>query len=101
MFEKLEFAALVELARRTEIDFPVVGPEGLLKEGIDYRGILYFGLMLTEKGPKVLGYNCRFGDPETQAVLPLLESDLGDLCLKAARGALSEQKIVWTPQASC
>lgn len=46
------------------------------QEGRTFRGCLYFGLMLTEKGPKVIEYNCRFGDPETQVVLPLLESDL-------------------------
>ena len=52
---------------------------GLTQEGITYKGILYAGLMLTEYGPKVLEYNCRFGDPETQAVLPLLKTDLAEL----------------------
>jgi phosphoribosylamine--glycine ligase len=56
--------------------------------GIDYRGVLYAGLMLTPDGPKVLEYNVRFGDPETQVVLPRLTSDLGELLASAARGHL-------------
>ena len=57
--------------------------------GIDYRGVLYAGLMLTPAGPKVLEYNVRFGDPETQVVLPRLTSDLGELLAAAAAGALA------------
>ena len=60
----------------------------LRAEGIDYRGVLYAGLMLTPDGPKVIEYNVRFGDPEAQAVLPLLESDLVDLLRSAAEGSL-------------
>ena len=56
--------------------------EAMNKEGRSFSGCLYFGLMITEKGPKVIEYNCRFGDPETQVVLPLLESDLLDIMLK-------------------
>jgi len=56
--------------------------------GIDYRGVLYAGLMLTPSGPKVLEYNVRFGDPETQVVLPRLTSDLGELLADAAAGSL-------------
>ena len=58
--------------------------------GIDYRGVLYAGLMLTPNGPKMLEYNVRFGDPETQVVLPRLTSDLGELLASAAAGALHE-----------
>jgi phosphoribosylamine--glycine ligase len=62
----------------------------LRARGIDYRGVLYAGLMLTPGGPKVLEYNVRFGDPETQVVLPRLTSDLGELLADAARGRLRD-----------
>jgi phosphoribosylamine--glycine ligase len=67
-----------------------VGPtlDALRSLGIDYRGVLYAGLMLTPTGPKVLEYNVRFGDPETQVVLPRLTSDLGELLAAAASGSL-------------
>ena len=70
--------------------------DGLAKEGSPYRGVLYVGLIITAEGPKVLEYNVRFGDPETQAVLPLLESDLADL-LPACRqgGGLKDKKLKW------
>jgi phosphoribosylamine--glycine ligase len=69
-------------------------------EGIDYRGVLYAGLMLTADGPKVLEFNCRFGDPETQAVLPRLDEDLGELVLACAEGTLAERPPAWSPE-SC
>ena len=62
-------------------------------EGRTFKGCLYFGLMLTEKGPKVIEYNCRFGDPETQVVLPLMESDLLTVMQKTADGTLSEDDV--------
>jgi phosphoribosylamine--glycine ligase len=62
---------------------------GLQKEGLKYRGFLYFGLMLTKDGPKVLEYNCRLGDPETQAILLRADFDFADACAKAAGGELS------------
>src|SRR5262245_7591260 len=69
-----------EVERLTDlVHRPVVDAMG--RRGIPYRGVLYAGLMLTESGPKVLEFNCRFGDPETQAVLPRLRSDLIGLCL--------------------
>ena len=69
---------------------------GLLQEGITYKGVLYAGLMITESGPKVLEYNCRFGDPETQVVLPLLKTDLLELMLAVVNQKLAGyQKLDW------
>ena len=90
--------ALQDAIRRTIIEPTLCG---LQKEGISYRGVLYFGLMLTKEGPKVLEYNCRFGDPEAQAVLPLIETDLAELMLASVRGNLGEAAIRFKPQASC
>ncbi len=74
-----------ETARITDaVHRPVV--EAMANRGIPYRGVLYAGLMITQEGPKVLEFNCRFGDPETQAVLPRLRSDLLELC-RASREA--------------
>ncbi|WP_022798207.1 phosphoribosylamine--glycine ligase [Thermus islandicus] len=68
---------------------------GLRAEGVVYRGVVYAGLMLTREGPKVLEFNARFGDPEAQAVLPLLESDLVELALKVAEGRLAGTRLSW------
>lgn len=68
---------------------------GMAKDGIPYKGILYAGLMLTEKGPQVLEFNCRFGDPETQAVLPRLKSDLIPILLAGCEGRLNEVQLDW------
>lgn len=68
---------------------------GLKKRGITYRGVLYAGLMITKDGPKVIEYNCRFGDPETQVVLPRLKTDLVNICMAVAQGKLSHLKIEW------
>jgi len=62
----------------------------LRNQGIDYRGVLYAGLMLTPDGPKIIEYNVRFGDPETQVVAPRLSSDLADLLARAASGSLGD-----------
>lgn len=67
----------------------------LQSEGIIYKGVLYCGLMITNKGPKVVEFNCRFGDPETQVVLPLLESDLMELLLAVQREELGRQKATF------
>ncbi len=64
-------------------------------EGRTFRGCLYFGLMLTPQGPKVIEYNCRFGDPETQVVLPLLKSDLLTIMLSTTNGTLAETPVEW------
>jgi len=68
---------------------------GLAEQGRKYMGVLYTGLIITDRGPKVLEYNCRFGDPETQVVLPLLESDLVEIFLDISDGFLSIDEIKW------
>lgn len=74
--------------------------DGLRADGMPYRGFLYFGLMLTEEGPKVLEYNCRLGDPETEAVLPRADFDFAQACMQAALGDLSAIEAKWRPGAS-
>lgn len=69
--------------------------EGIKKEGLEYRGVLYFGLMITKDGPKLLEYNVRFGDPETQAILPRLDSDLMDIIMNSMEDRLSHREINW------
>ena len=69
--------------------------DAMNKEGRTFRGCLYFGLMLTPKGPKVIEYNCRFGDPETQVVLPLLETDLFTIMQAVTEERLSEIEVKW------
>lgn len=68
---------------------------GMVKEGIPFRGVLYTGLMLTAEGPKVVEFNVRFGDPETQVILPLLETDLLEIMLATVKGELSSLDIKW------
>jgi phosphoribosylamine--glycine ligase len=74
--------------------------DGLAADGMQYRGFLYFGLMLTREGPKVLEYNCRLGDPETQAIMLRAEFDLLQACLKAAREELAGFEAKWAKGAS-
>ncbi len=81
-----------------EVILPAV--EGMKREGTPYSGILYAGLMLTDSGPKVLEFNARFGDPETQAVLPRLESDVVDLFEAVAHAELSGVAAEWSKDAS-
>ncbi|HLD50366.1 MAG TPA: phosphoribosylamine--glycine ligase [bacterium] len=85
----------------TEIIDAVIRPmvDGLRKEGIPYRGLLYAGVMMTKNGPFVLEYNCRFGDPEAQAVLPRLKSDLLPVLAEIASGSLTTQNLEWHEKA--
>ena len=78
-----------------QIEQEIVQPtvDGLRADFLPYRGFLYFGLMLTADGPKVIEYNCRFGDPECQAVMPLVKGDLAAFCLAGAKGDLQEDLI--------
>jgi phosphoribosylamine--glycine ligase len=71
------------------------------KEGREFRGCLYFGLMLTPRGPKVIEYNCRFGDPETQVVLPLLESDLYTVMRAVTEGRLKDVEVKFSDAHAC
>lgn len=70
-------------------------------EGRHFRGCLYFGLMLTSEGPKVIEYNCRFGDPETQVVLPLLKSDLLTVMQAVSKGRLAEAEVEFSDESAC
>ncbi len=76
----------------------IVGPTyaALDREGLAYAGVLYFGLMITERGPMILEFNVRFGDPETQVLLPVLGADLGELCEAMTTGTLA-RKIAGNP----
>ncbi|HEX8187413.1 MAG TPA: phosphoribosylamine--glycine ligase [Pyrinomonadaceae bacterium] len=80
----------------------IVGPtlEGARADGLDFRGVLFVGLMLTREGPRVLEYNVRFGDPETQAILVRLRSDLYPIFDSVARGGLGEIDVEWSGEAS-
>lgn len=82
-----------EMLARIEKDIVQPTVAGLRKEGLPYRGFLYFGLMLTPTGPQIIEYNCRFGDPECQAVMPLVKGDLAAFCLAGANGELRPELI--------
>ena len=75
--------------------------EAMNKEGRPFKGCLYFGLMLTPNGPKVIEYNCRFGDPETQVVLPLLRSDLLTVMQATTNGTLAETPVEFADESAC
>jgi phosphoribosylamine--glycine ligase len=74
--------------------------EGLKSEGIDFRGILYAGLMISPAGPKVLEFNVRFGDPETQVILPLLDTPLAEIAFAAIEGRLASLELKIKPGAA-
>ena len=82
-----------------EIFIPTV--QAMNAEGRTFRGCLYFGLMLTADGPRVIEYNCRFGDPETQVVLPLLESDLLTIMQATTNGTLSVDMVRFSDKSAC
>jgi phosphoribosylamine--glycine ligase len=87
-----------EMLRSIERDILVPAVDGLVREGIEYRGVLYAGLMLTTNGPKVLEFNCRFGDPETQPLMMRLKSDLLEVMLAVADGRLDQVTLEWDPR---
>lgn len=74
--------------------------DGMAAEGRPFRGVLYAGLMLTAKGPRLLEFNCRFGDPEAQVLLPLLDSDLLDIAEACVQGNLAEDLVRWKPMSA-
>lgn len=83
----------------TKIVRPTI--DGLSAEGTPYVGVLYAGLMLTADGPKLIEYNCRFGDPEAQTVLPLLETPLRDVALACVEGRLDRAPLLWRDATAC
>jgi len=93
---------LVPVSLLQDISANVVEPtiHGLAADGIRYQGFLYFGLMLTKSGPKVLEFNCRLGDPEAQAIVARMDFDLAEVLADVAEGQLDPAKIRWTPGAS-
>src|ERR1700730_5380096 len=93
---------IISTSIEAEIREHVVEPTmaALKRDGCTYRGFLYFGLMLTSTGPKVLEFNCRLGDPETQAIVARMDFDLGVVLAAMAEGQLRTQKLNWHPGAS-
>jgi len=90
-------APVVTESMLRKVETRIIGPtiRGMAKEGIPFKGILYAGIMITEDGPKVLEYNVRFGDPETQALLPRLKTDLFEVMLAACEGRLEKVSLRW------
>ncbi len=89
-----------EIAKRTEKEILIPTLNAMNSEGFTFKGVLYVGLMLTKDGPKVVEYNARFGDPETQVVLPLLESDLFAIMRAVREGRLAETDIHWKKESA-
>ncbi len=94
---------LLTQSLQDEIDKLIISPlrAAFKSENIDYNGVLYVGLMLTNSGPKVVEFNCRFGDPETQAILPLMENDLLQIMFDTVNGKLNSNKLEWLSLYSC
>jgi len=93
---------MVSPAMEAEIRGQIVEPtfSGLDRDGCAYRGFLYFGLMLTSSGPKVLEFNCRLGDPETQAIVARMDFDLAEVLAAFTKGELASERLNWRPGAS-
>ncbi|MCB0378004.1 MAG: phosphoribosylamine--glycine ligase [Bdellovibrionales bacterium] len=92
----MRIPAVMEDQILQEVVKPTV--QGLKREGFVYRGVVFIGLMITDQGPKVIEYNIRFGDPETQVLLPLMSGDWGEAFLKIAKGAIP--KLTWSSEAA-
>jgi phosphoribosylamine--glycine ligase/phosphoribosylaminoimidazole synthetase len=90
-------------AMTDEIIRSIVQPavDGLREEGTPYVGVLYAGVMLTEAGPRLVEFNCRFGDPEAQAILPLLRTDLREILMACMQGTLDAVDVQWSTETSC
>jgi phosphoribosylamine--glycine ligase len=95
-------APVVTDALMKEIDETILQRflKGIQAEKLDYRGIIYAGIMVTKNGPKVLEFNVRFGDPETEAIIPRLESSLADVLMKTAQGRVAEISMKWSKKPS-
>src|SRR6056297_637643 len=90
-----------EILKRVENEIIEPTISGMKEEGNPYSGILYCGLMITEEGPKVVEYNCRFGDPECQVILPRMQSDLLDTIIATTQGKLGETDIEFDDEVRC
>jgi phosphoribosylamine--glycine ligase len=90
-------------AARRDFEEAILNPtlKGIIAEGFDYRGFIFFGLMIQNETCRLLEYNVRLGDPETQAVLPLMKSDFAGLCLSIVNGSLDSFSLEWKPGAVC
>ena len=95
-------APVVDEAMTEKIMDTIINPtiQGMAAEGITYKGVLFAGLMITKDGPKLIEYNCRFGDPECQALMMRLESDLLQILIAAADGVLEQATLKWSCQSA-
>ena len=89
-------APIIDQELLSEIEKTIIAPsfDAMKKENRTYKGVLFIGLMITPEGPKVIEYNCRFGDPETQVILPKFDGDLANLLMKAARSEFTKNEIL-------
>tara|TARA_R110002096_G_scaffold324349_4_gene518424 strand:- start:16966 stop:18246 length:1281 start_codon:yes stop_codon:yes gene_type:complete len=96
-------APIVTSELLSEVEKSIIKPtiDGMKAEGYPYQGILYVGLMITEEGPKVVEYNCRFGDPECQVIVPAMQSDLLEVIVACTEGRLSETEIILDDEYRC